>query len=104
MYHDPHDSGPYFTLGRLASTVVALGVLFVALEASEGPWRAVRAGLIATSAGLVLGSPFLVVRWLDYRRHRTLVSRLRGGLCVHCGYDVRASKSVCPECGKSVVG
>jgi hypothetical protein len=39
----------------------------------------------------------LVARLLRLRRKRL---RARAGLCVECGYDLRASPQRCPECGK----
>ena len=44
---------------------------------------------------LVFGLPGWMLLRRELRRHRAM----RDGLCLNCGYDLRASAGRCPECG-----
>jgi len=85
-----------------------------AIRETEWGWR--RAGLTVVGGRSALGPvrsvsfPYWMVVlvlgllpswrfvWLDVRRRR----RRRAGLCVRCGYDLRASNERCPECGEEI--
>ena len=60
--------------------------------------------LVVPYWGVCLLSGILPAIWLPLaaRRFRR-ARRLRRGRCVACGYDLRASGDICPECGRSVV-
>jgi len=58
-------------------------------------WRGTGGHLVAPFWFVLLVSVPLTAFWW-YR------DRLRPGYCRQCGYDLRASKKKCPECGKSI--
>jgi hypothetical protein len=77
--------GPYSTgLGRGMAWVWAAGVGIPPVVAFP----------------LLVGFPVGLLA-VDLRRSIVARHRRRGGLCVACGYDLRASPGRCPECGAS---
>lgn len=51
-----------------------------------------------TAPILILGMPFVL-----WRRWRADRHRLKRGVCVTCGYNMRGSQDACPECGTVAV-
>ena len=47
----------------------------------------------------LLAAPLPAWRGRNLARKRTVSRRASRGLCVQCGYDVRATPARCPECG-----
>ncbi len=74
-----------FGYWRIPTSEVPIDGIFVAVPV----WG------LAIVSGLVVIPPVLRA----WRRRRCARSRRCQGLCVHCGYDLRASAERCPECG-----
>jgi hypothetical protein len=50
----------------------------------------------------LLAAPAVAWRATVLHRRRRLNRRRAAGLCIHCGYDLRATPRRCPECGREV--
>ena len=50
--------------------------------------------------GVVMFGASVAALVLDPRNRRR--ARSLEGCCVHCGYDLRGTRGICPECGKLV--
>jgi hypothetical protein len=87
-------SHPYFAEGDgfwAISYVDAQPTYVVHQHYARVPWGAI-SGLLSL-AGAILSFIYI-------RRMTNLRSRAKRGLCLGCGYDLRATPERCPECGR----
>lgn len=86
-------------VGLLASTFILAWIdIYLFGVRIFGPptlWESVRDNLIifGPQAVFIL---FIIIRWRRSRRPAL------PGICANCGYDLRATPTRCPECGKEV--
>jgi hypothetical protein len=90
-----HWSLPFF---GIAAASLALGTASVCLSLGP-PWGAVAGcGLFVCFIGMPIAA--LLVGLRDVWTARRTARRAHNDQCVACGYDLRATHRLCPECGR----
>ena len=95
---------PRFWFGLLGYTL-GVGALVLATLISLRPWLKLPPSMFGGIVGGVTGgSGTVVLTWFWRHRCRRFLRQqlLASGIpiCLKCGYDLRASKDRCPECGE----
>jgi hypothetical protein len=72
-------------------------VLYILAQWMTEPWH----WLICAVCAMIYAGYWLIAFFV-IRQQRLHDNRFQRGLCLHCGYDLRASKERCPECGRPV--
>ena len=88
-------------LGTIAGIAIAMGVLGILLFIFRGPFRDITAWLDALIVpARAIGTGLYFPR--GELRDQIQESRLKSCFCKRCGYDLRGSTNVCPECGTGI--
>jgi hypothetical protein len=82
---------------RVQLLVIALPALPFLLAAAVPFAKAYAGQSIAAAVMMCVGS--LALRWRRGVLDRRAAKRARTHTCLQCGYDLRATPYVCPECG-----
>jgi hypothetical protein len=75
------------------------GILTYGYELEPGHRNSRRETQVSAAWCLPLYLPLTLMVGRHVVRRRRRLARLRGGLCLTCGYDLRESPGPCPECG-----
>ena len=97
-----HDAAPAPIIPGPHSTVPAqFGFHFLRATFPIGPSTViVVTGVVVPAWFAALATAALpALAFLRLRRRRRIRWRLANGMCVRCGYDLRESAGLCPECG-----
>jgi hypothetical protein len=81
-------------MALLSAYVVVVAVASASFKRMPELWRAALALM-----GIALFAALVAANFIAARREGRRRARLRAGCCPECGYDLRAARERCPECG-----
>jgi hypothetical protein len=89
LISSPQSRGLFFKIIGLVAAVGLLWLLIAAILSLINAWVVI--GLAA-----VMGTLVAIRQWQTLRRENWIQT----GCCAQCGYDLRATPRICPECGR----
>jgi hypothetical protein len=93
-----------YIVGPLIGVVLTSAWIFAIVKGSDNPNKEILPPILKWPdyIFMLFAGPSVTLLFLLTRRAHVRADRILKGLCLKCGYDMRASPERCPECGEKV--
>src|SRR4051812_47164409 len=95
-----HDHPLAGWLAAFAAVIAGNALWLLVEDGSQAALRLLRLFALCFGWIYVLALAWWAPGWEMERRRRQVESLRAKHICLHCGYDIRATPDRCPECGK----